>query len=965
MVAFCSRLAIGISLLATCLFAAPSWAVAADEAGEEFFERKIRPLLAQHCFACHGRGQKKGGLSLDSREGLLAGGESGASVMLGKAEKSMLIEAVEYDGALQMPPNGKLAADEIAALKQWVSLGAPWPASKEGEKSGGGSIRSDAKVTDADRQFWSFQPVRDAVPPQVKRADWPLLPLDRFVLAKIEEAKLEPVGAADPRTFVRRASFDLLGLPPSAEEVDDFEKAVSQATTTKAREAAYAALIDRLLASPHYGERWARHWLDVARYGEDQAHTFAARVYKSGYRYRDWLVEAFNRDLPFDRFVMEQIAGDLLKDEQQTESDLQQRLPALGFFALGPVYYADAGCAQKAKTDEYDDRIDTLCRGFLGLTVSCARCHDHKFDPIPTQDYYALAGVFASTNYVEAPLAPADVVKRYDDAQAKIKEAEQRVKDGQARETERLAEAFAKQTAEYLVAAWKFDQQRRSPKPLNVAAFVKEAKLNEMLLTRWQQHLEEDVTVKHELFAAWRDCLSKQDKKQDLSGDAAVLAEVQKVADALQATIVDAFAKRRAIEDQHAKTLAELKPGMKAPAKPALEKPVEKVLKYVFEGNKRPLAIPQQQADKLYSDESRRVVADLQKQVETLKKSAGDKYPIAHSVTEGTVANVKLHNRGNHKDLGDEVPRHFLSILTPGDPKPFAKGSGRLELAQAIASRDNPLTARVFVNRVWQHHFGRGIVGTPSNFGLLGERPTHPELLDHLASRLMQLGWSVKQLHREIMLSATYRLAAAHHAANENQDPDNRLLWRMNRRRLDIESWRDAVLAASGKLDLKVGGPSFDVADANNGRRTLYASVSRHELNPMLRLFDFPDPNLTSERRVITTVPMQQLFVLNSEFMIRQAKGLAVRVQNEKLADDNARVERVYRLVLARKPSESERKIATEFLASDGQKSKENAPPTPLQRVVQESIEKSLLTFTLWDRYCQALLASNEFTFVD
>ncbi|MBL8826083.1 MAG: DUF1553 domain-containing protein, partial [Planctomycetaceae bacterium] len=833
------------------------------------------------------------------------------------------------------------------ALKQWIKLGAPWPAAKPGDNSGGSSIRSDGKVTAADRQFWSFQPVREVAPPAVRRSDWPLRPLDHFVLAKLEEAKLEPVEAADPRTFIRRAAFDLLGLPPSADEVDAFVQAVSQATTATAKEAAYAALIDRLLASPHYGERWARHWLDVARYGEDQAHTFAARLYKSGYRYRDWLIEAFNQDIPFDRFVMEQIAGDLIDDAATPLAVRQQRLPALGFFALGPVYYADAGCAQKAKTDEYDDRIDTLCRGFLGLTVSCARCHDHKFDPIPTQDYYALAGVFASTNYVEAPLAPADVVKRYDDAQAQIKTAEQRVKDVQARETERLGESFAQQTAEYLVAVWSFDQQRRTKKQLNIAAIAKETKLNEVVLARWQQHLDEDKTVKHELFAPWRDCLAKQDQKLDLSDNSAAVTEVQQVATTLQATIVEALAKRRASEDQHAKVLAELKPGAKAPAKPALDKPVEKVVKYVFEGNKRPLAIPQNQAEKLYPETSRTLVATAQQQLEALKKAAGEKYPIAHSITEGTVANLKLHHRGNHKDLGDEVPRHFLSILSPADPQPFSQGSGRLELARAIASRDNPLTARVFVNRVWQHHFGRGIVGTPSNFGLLGERPTHPELLDHLASRLMQLGWSMKQLHREIMLSATYRLAATHHAANASTDPDNRWLWRMNRRRLDVESWRDAVLTASGKLDLKLGGPSFDVGDANAGRRTLYASVSRHDLNPMLRLFDFPDPNLTSERRVITTVPMQQLFVLNSEFMVRQSKGLAARVQSEKLPDDAARVKRVYRLLFARQPSAAELQVATEFLATATTTASTGSKLTP------------------WEQYCQALLGTNEFAFVD
>src|SRR3569623_917664 len=477
--------------LAGCLFAAagiagciPVFARAddatkananANEAGIEFFERKIRPLLAQHCYSCHGRGQNKGGLSLASREAMLAGGDSGTAVALGKPEESLLIAAIRYDGDVQMPPAGKLADDEIAALSQWLALGAPWPA----EPSGGGTIRADGTITEADRQFWSFQPIADPAPPAVQQTGWPRKPLDAFVLARLEAEGLQPVGEADPRTFIRRATFDLVGLPPTAEEVEEF--------LADERPDAYERLIERLLESPHYGERWARHWLDVARYGEDQAHTFQARLYPSGYRYRDWVIDAFNRDLPFDRFVIEQIAGDLVGGDAP-EPERRTRLPALGFFALGPVYYAEAGCAMKAKTDEYDDRVDTLCRGFLGLTVSCARCHDHKFDPISTRDYYALAGVFASSDYRAAPLAPSDVVERFDAAMAKGMQAVERLKEAQTLEARKLGESFAPQTAMYLVAVWKFENRRKTQPESKLADAAKEAELQESVLQlRWQR----------------------------------------------------------------------------------------------------------------------------------------------------------------------------------------------------------------------------------------------------------------------------------------------------------------------------------------------------------------------------------------------------------------------------------------------------------------------------------------------
>jgi hypothetical protein len=615
--------------------------------------------------------------------------------------------------------------------------------------------------------------MHDTPPSAVIDTAWPRSTIDRFILARLEAKGLHPVGPAARRVLIRRATFDLTGLPPTPEEIDQFLADDSAD--------AFEQVVDRLLASPRYGERWGRHWLDIARYGEDQAHTFEARLYPYGYRYRDWVVNAFNTDMPYDQFVIAQIAGDLLDPAGGADARA-----ATGLFALGPVYYGGA------VLDEYDDRVDTLCRGFLGLTVACARCHDHKFDPIAQEDYYGLAGIFASTAYKEYPQAPEDIVKTYDEAQAKVDKKSSELK-----------------------------RKRRA--------------------------------------------------------------------------VMDAQS-----EEEKAKVRAEIKA--------------------------------------------------LQAELEQLKKALPSKYPVIHGLTEGkSIANMKVHLRGNPATLGAEAPRRFLAVLAREEsgPEPFTQGSGRLELARAIASPENPLTARVIVNRVWERHFGRGLVATPSNFGRLGERPSHPELLDHLASRFIASGWSIKALHRTIMLSATYQLDSASDARAAAVDPENTLMWRANRRRLEVESWRDAMLAISGELDTTVGGPSAELSNPENHRRTLYGAVSRHNLDGLLRLFDFPDPNITSDKRTVTTVPLQQLFVLNSPFMQQQARALARRLTADPAESDSSRIGRAFALLFGRPPRAAEMTLALEFLSGGAQQS-------PLS----EALER-------WELYAQALLGTNEFTFVD
>jgi len=745
-----------------------------------FFEKKIRPVLVKQCYECHSASAKelKSDLRLDTRAGIRKGGESGAAVVPGNPDDSLLIQVLRYDG-LEMPPDKPLPKTVIADFVAWVKQGAVDPRFKK---------KKPAAATGVDlaqaRRFWSFQPIQDHPLPRVNQESWPKTSIDHFVLARLEEQGLHPVAAAGKRTLIRRATFDLLGLPPAPNEIDAFVRDDSPD--------AFAKVVDRLLESPHYGERWARHWMDVARYAEDQAHSFQPRLYPNGFRYRDWLIRAFNQDLPYDRFIVEQIAGDLLD-----EPGRRQRLPALGFFTLGPVYYGD-----QKMFDQYDDRIDTLSRGVLGLTVACARCHDHKFDPIPTQDYYSLVGIIASTEYTEAPLVDQEIVEEYNRAQ---------------------------------------------------------------------------------------EAIQSQQKKID--------------------EFIQAEAKR--------------------------------------------LKLPRKQVEKKLPNESKQKLTSMRQEVQRLKKAAPPKYPFAHSLKDGAkIRDVPVNIRGNPETPGEIVPRRFLSILADEDSPPFVKGSGRLELAQVIVRADNPLTARVIVNRIWSFHFDRGLVGTTSNFGALGERPTHPWLLDHLASRFINQGWSMKTLHRELMTSAVYQLSGRGNEINERADPENRLLWRMNRRRLQVEAWRDAMLSVSGNLDRTVGGPSVNLTSPDNHRRTVYGKISRHDLDSLLRLFDFPDPNITAGSRSVTTVALQQLFVLNSPFMLSQAKALAAHLTRNPDESNADRIRTAFRLVFGREATERDLQRGLEFLAELQPESNtaEGSEPVSLYK---------------WEQYTQVLLSANEFMYID
>ena len=885
----------------TLLLAGTSLAAEAgkpDPALAEFFEAKVRPVLAERCFECHGSAKQKGGLRLDSPDAMRAGGETGPAIVAGDPDHSPLIGAIRHDGDVKMPPKRKLAAAEIDALTEWVRRGAPWP-SPGAEPRPEVAAPAGKSIGAEDRAFWAFQPVKDSPPPAVKDAAWPRSPIDAFILARLEANGLQPAPPAGKRALIRRASFDLIGLPPTSGDVDAFLADDSPG--------AFAKVVDRLLASPHYGERWGRHWLDVARYGEDQAHTFDARLYPNGFRYRDWVAAALNADMPYDRFVTEQIAGDLLDEPGRIG-----RLAALGFFALGPVYYGDP-----KKFDQVDDRIDTLTRGFLGLTVACARCHDHKFDPIPTADYYALAGVFLSTDYREAPAAPREQVDAYEAARtlvvAKGREIDEFLQSASAR-------LHAAEGAKLLAAAVVL----RAPAPGGARPSPKEVAAREGL----------DA----DRLARWGTLLSRANDRQRVTALARLAGLIEEAGGPVDDT-------RRVADYAAAEFLGRVRDLLDRRDSRADLAPADAtLLGWLFEDNKGPLAVRKDRIEKELGPEPAARLAGLRADRDRLEKATPPKYPVVHTLKDlDRPADATVLIRGNPATPGPVVPRHFLSIL--GDSAPFSAGSGRLDLARAIARADNPLTARVMVNRVWQHHFGRGLVGTPSNFGALGERPTHPELLDHLARRFVAGGWSLKALHREILLSATYQQGSGPDDAALKVDPENRLLWRMNRRRLEVEAWRDAILAVSGRLDPAVGGPSRSLDDPGNRRRTFYAAVSRHDLAPLLRVFDFPDPNITGAERTRTTVPLQALVVMNDEFMIDAARGLAGRLGES--ADDDARIDRAYSLLFGRQATDRERQIGRAYLSAPDPA---GAPAGDLGRR---------------ERYAQALLGTNEFLFVD
>jgi len=783
-----------VYLLVVFLLQGVSWA----QTPEDHFEKKIRPLLLERCVKCHGSETSRNELRLDSKDGVTKGGKRGAVLVPGSPQDSLLLKVVRREGELKMPPGGQLSSREISDLELWIKQGAVYPQSN--------------KIARGTAEHWSFQPLQKPEVPRVNDSGWVRTPIDAFILSKMEKAGVQPSKEADKRTLLRRVSLDLTGLPPTPSESALFLKDESAN--------AYENMVNRYLASPAYGERWGRHWLDVARYSDSNGLDENV-AHGNAWRYRDYVVQAFNNNKPYNQFIREQIAGDLLPFKSDSEKHSQ--LIATGYLTLGPKVLAEVD-KQKMEMDIIDEQIDTMGKTFLGMTLGCARCHDHKFDPIPTGDYYSLAGVFKSTKTMES--------------------------------------------------------------------FVTIAKWNE-------------------------NPLANEKEAEQLKQHNARVSESKKK--------VDDF-----LEEQRKLLVAEKKLQAEKKATP---KEIEALLK----------------------DEPKASLKKLKDATASLEKSAPE-LPSAMGVTEGKVTDVAIHIRGNTDRLGKVMPRAVPVVLSKTNTTTFPeKASGRVELANWIASPDNPLSSRVMVNRVWRWHFGRGIVPTPDNFGLLGSKPTHPELLDWLANHFIQSDWSIKDLHRTMMFSNTYKQASALIPGNDEKDSSCGLYWRFVPRRLEGEVLRDSLLAVSGQLDKTMGGSllqvknrafffdhtSKDMTKYDSNRRSLYLPVVRNNLFVVFSLFDGTDAAVPNGDRSSTTIAPQALFFMNSKLVLDAAEALAQRSM-QSATNRDSQVLYLYENILGRGPTNEEAADAANFLAQ-ALKLSENDPV------------KALAAFA------QILVSSNEF----
>ncbi len=948
---------------------------------ETFFESKIRPLLVEHCVDCHGPDDQEGDLRLDRHEHFKAGGGSGPAVVAGDPNASRLIRAIGYqDNDLQMPPDSKLPQEAIELLTRWVQEGAYWPADKLPAESESKPKMSMAELLEAERQsHWSLQPIVAPEPPALEswpsapsdgdavasRDPKPITPIDRFVLARLSEANLSPNPPADRRTLIHRAHFTLIGLPPTYEEV--------QAFVADEDPKAFERLVDRLLESPHYGERWARHWLDIARYGDTMGYLAGSQEtrYPFAYTYRDYVIDAFNHDKPFDQFIVEQLAADQLGLEGQQ----REALAAMGLLTVGRRF-------MNRRVDIIDDQIDVVTRGFLGLSVSCARCHDHKYDPVPTADYYSLYGVFDSSEEpAELPLLgepePSPEYEAFLQAKAaKQKEVDDWLDERRvATENElrsRLGDYlvfFANAKGEVARGKLNFQGERgplRRGAPRLWQPYLTPGSAPSPIWVLWN-HL---AAIPEEAFA---------EKAPDVVAEAIRLSQAAANTDPETAS-TEPNQSALAIPNRLLTALQEAKPQTMAEAAKIFGAQMEAVYSNWVEARK---ANPELERLPNEEDEALRIAfwqptsLTRDQMIDLLDQGERNHYnqllgnvngvEVTHPgapprgmvmVDKANPVEPVIFRRGVPGNRGDRVPRRFLQVLSHVDGgQPFQQGSGRLELAKAIASPDNPLTARVIVNRVWQQQFGAGLVRTPSDFGTRGEAPTHPELLDYLAAEFMADGWSIKRLQRRIILTATWQQSSELRADAVTADPENRCLWHMPRRRMEFEPLRDRLLVAAGRLDDRIGGRSVMIhQDAT--RRGLYAYIDREDLPGLLASFDVPSPDASQAQRTETTVPQQALYLMNSKFVIEQAKALAARTASESEGEATSRedrVRRMYQFALSRDPDEVELRDALRFVDPESvesfRASLDNRPDGE--------------TLAPWVQLAQVLLLCNEFAFVD
>jgi mono/diheme cytochrome c family protein len=976
--------------LATTLAAA--WTASAQDAklppGQlEFFEKKIRPVLAEHCYQCHSAGAEKlkADLYLDSKDGLLKGGASGPAIVPGNPAKSLLVKTIRHDDPdMAMPPKKPKLADEVIAdFERWIRMGAPDP--RDG--------KTVAKGVDLEkaREHWAFKPVTAPPVPAVKAPKGFIqTPIDNFIAAKLRENGLEPAPKADKRTLIRRVTYDLIGLPPTPEEVDAF-------LADKSPDA-LAKVVDRLLESPRYGERWGRHWLDIARYadtsGDRQGGNRRNPLYPYAFTYRDYVINAFNEDKPLDRFILEQIAADKLPEAEKDKSVLA----ALGFLTVGKRFMNN-------QNEVIDDQIDVITKGLMGLTVSCARCHDHKFDPVLQKDYYALHGVFVSSiEPDEGPLlVNPETNPAYKEYLEEVVKVEQEVEEYHRREATRFAAGMLDNAAGYMMAV--YDSLNGKDAKNNFRLFARNRNLDSELAEIWLETMKSLAKRPNDpVFGPWIR-FAKLPEKEFAAKAPALVQEIAKAREnEVHPLIAQAFAGK---SPKSIKEVAALYDGVFSRLKKELDlgsyvglrasrnrpydaKKVEKELtdinleslrQYCFGEDSRLMPSTQQMARTL-GVQFRNAENAIRNQVVQLQASHPGSPARAMALQDAPrPRDSKIFIRGEARNLGPVAPRSFLTVLSDGEPKPFQDGSGRIEMAKEIASRDNPLTARVYVNRVWQWHFGQAIVRTPSDYGMRSDAPTHPELLDWLAAWFMDNGWSSKKLHRLICLSGAYQQDSRATVKGMEVDPTNQYLWRYNIQRLDFESIRDSFLAISTKLDTTMYGPSVQITDRGNNRgnnrygadtssarnnpyrRTVYAMIDRAALPEMFSTFDFANPDMSTGERLMTTVPQQALFMMNGPFVIEQVKAILDRpdVQAKTRAEDKVRY--LFDLLYQREPTAKELQLAKSYLVQELAEETPAAPePTTVKVRANNSTPREL---NAWERYTQVLLLANEMIFVN
>ncbi len=988
---------LAVVIAAHTIAAAPQ---VSEAEGYDFFEKKIRPVLVAECYKCHSADSEKikGGLLLDTRYGMQQGSDSGKILSArkgsdGKPAKSLLIQTLRHetsDPAQAMPlDKDKLSNEIIADFEKWIKMGAPDPRLGRSRKKGEVKKNED---------HWAFKSVANPpVPTPADARHFVQTPVDAFILAKLQEKKLEPAPKADKRDLIRRATYDLTGLPPTPEEVDAFLADQSPK--------AFEKVVDRLIASPHYGERWGRHWLDIARYADSGGERTGFKgLYVNAWTYRDYVINAMNKDVPYDQFIIQQLAADRLPGVEKDKSTLA----ALAFLNVGKRF--------KNKEDFLDDQIDVVTRGFMGITVICARCHDHKFDPIPTDDYYSLHGVFAnSTAPAQAPvIEDPEKNPHYKDFLAELAKIDKEVEVYHREEAARLLAGMLEKFGGYLLESRLAANARKGAKGEKFRTEVKGKGLEPDLALLCADWLKNFEGKKHPLLEPWFQFAKlPEDKFAEQAPDVAMsLAADASAADPL---IMKAFEGKppgsiKDVADVYSQVFVELWKEMKLPAYVTREMGMKVDFKVEKTGTTLMDAGMESLRKRLFASDS-----SLLPENGTMLAVLGKTFTDPETAIRGKVVALEFSHpgapkramsiedkpkvqesavliRGETGNKGPLVPRQFLAFIAGEDRKPFSDGSGRLDLAKAIASRDNPLTARVIVNRAWQWHFGNGIVRTVSDLGMRSEPPSHPELLDWMATWFMENGWSLKKLNKMIVMSGAWQQGSV---ASENAlqtDPINQWLSHFNVRRLDFEEMRDTLVAVGGKLDPTMGGPpvriaaeppvkkpknepNVDLVQWNPYRRTVYALTDRSAIPGLFNTFNFANPDMSTGERHFTTIPQQALFMMNSPFIAEQVRNLMGRNDFPADGTNEEKVKFLYRVALQRAPTPEELQMADEFLRVNkslpATEVVAGSEPTSLPAAATEpkppetTSKPAAKPLNVWERYTQVLLLTNELTFVN